>query len=91
MRLIAILVVLVMLVSVGYGQDLVKGIQKGGPVQLSGLSKDIFDGAFFASEGWTFDTTSYSLTPSMAAFLGGNDAKDGAPYGNKTPLRCGSA
>ena len=70
-------------------QDFIKGEQAGGPVNLSGLSPDIFDGAFFGSTGWVFDTTSYSLTSSQAAFLKDN-AADGKPIGqNLTPLRCG--
>ena len=90
MRSLIFILSIIALTGIAFGQDLVKGTAKGGPVELSGLSGDIFDGSFFASDGWTFDTTSYSLTPSMAAFLGGNDATDGAPYGNRTPLRCGS-
>ena len=75
--------------GIAVGQDLIKGEQKGGPVELSGLSPDLFDGAFWQSDGWTFDMTSYSMTPSQAAFLGGDDSKDGAPFGNRTVLRCG--
>lgn len=68
--------------------DLISGTQKGGPVNLSGLSPDIFDGAFFQVEGWTFDVSGSSMTPSQAAFLRDDD-KAGAPYGNRSPLRCG--
>lgn len=84
-----IILTIALLAGMAGAQDLIKGTEKGGPVELSGLSPDIFDGAFFSSDGWTFDTMSYSMTPSQAAFLK-YDANDGKPYGNKTPLRCGS-
>lgn len=89
MKYIFALIVIAAFTGIAYGQDFVKGDLPGGPVNLSGLSPDIFDGAFFGSDGWTFDTTSYSLTSSQAAFLKDN-AADGKPIGqNLTPLRCG--
>ena len=70
-------------------QDFVKGTQKGGPVELSGLSSDLFDGLFFQSDGWMLDMTSYGLTPSQAAFLA--DTGEGQPgkIAKKEPLRIG--
>jgi hypothetical protein len=78
-KTLSILVIALAAIGIVSAQDLIKGTQNGGPAQLSGLSPDIFDGNFFQSDGWTFDTTSYSLTPSMTAFLK-DDAKDGAPF-----------
>ena len=89
MKILLAVLTLALVGGIAGAQDFVKGDQKGGPVELSGLSPDVFDGAFFQSDGWTFNMTSYSMTPSQAAFLKGDDAKDGAPYGNRTPLRCG--
>jgi len=88
MRLSILILTIMLTMGIAFGQDLIKGTAKGGPVELSGLSGDIFNGAFFASDGWTFDTTSYSLTPSQAAFLA-DSPNDEASYGNKTPMRCG--
>jgi len=78
--ILVVLLIAFAAIGIASSQDLIKGVQKGGPVELSGLSGDIFDGAFFASDGWTFDTTSYSLTPSMAAFLA-DDADEGQGLG----------
>lgn len=66
-----------------------KGVQKGGPVELSGMSGDIFGGSFFQSDGWMLDMTSYGLTPSQAAFMA--DAGEGAPgkVAKRAPLRLG--
>ena len=89
MRMILALVAFALVVGIIGAQDFIKGTQAGGPVELSGLSPDVFDGMFFQSDGWTFDMTSYSMTPSQAAFLKGDDSKDGAPFGNRTVLRCG--
>lgn len=75
-----ILITAMALTGLVAAQDLVKGVQKGGPVELSGLSGDIFDEAFFQSNGWTFDATSYGMTPSQAAFLKG-DANEGKGLG----------
>ena len=84
-RIFAYLVIIALaLMGIAYGQDFVKGTEKGGPVQLSGLSPDVFDGSFFASEGWWMDGASYGMTPSMAAFLADNP-EDGRPNGNVTP------
>ena len=61
------------------GQDKeAKALFRGESIQLSGIGGDIFDTAFFQSDGWVFDTTGYSLTPSMAAFLKDSPA-DGKP------------
>ena len=70
-------------------QDFIKGTQKGGPVDLSGLSSDIFAGSFFQSDGWMLDMTSYGLTPSQAAFLA--DTGEGLPgkIAKREPLRIG--
>ena len=57
-----------------------EGLFVGEPVQLSGVGADIFDTAFFQMDGWAFDTSSYSLTPSQSAFLKDN-VKDGKPMG----------
>ena len=89
MRILLAVLIMGLLAGIAGAQDFIKGTQAGGPVELSGLSPDVFDGAFFQSDGWTFDMTSYSMTPSQAAFLGGDDKKDGAPFGNRTVLRCG--
>ena len=89
MRMILALVAFALVVGIAGAQDLISGSQKGGPVNLSGLSPDVFDGAFFQVKGWVFDVSGSSLTPSQAAFLKGDDGKDGAPFGNRTPLRCG--
>ncbi len=56
----------------------VEGLFVGEPVQLSGVGADIFDTAFFQMDGWAFDTSSYSITPSQSAFLKDN-VKDGKP------------
>ena len=48
------------------------------PVPLSGIGSDVFESAFFMQKDWVFDTTSYSMTPSMGAFLKDNLA-DGKP------------
>ena len=88
MKILLAVLTLAFLASIAGAQDFVKGSQAGGPVELSGLSPDVFDGAFFQSDGWTFDMTSYSMTPSQAAFLK-DDKKDGTPFGNRTVLRCG--
>jgi len=91
MRILIFAVIALVAIGIASGQDFVKGTQKGGPVELSGLSGDIFEGAFFQSDGWYMDMTSYGLTSSQAAFLK-DDAKDGKPAGNvtgKQPLRCG--
>ena len=58
----------------------VEGLFVGEPVQLSGVGADVFDTAFFKSDGWAFDTSSYSITPSQSAFLKDN-VKDGKPMG----------
>ena len=58
----------------------VLGLWNGTPIQLSGVGADVFDTAFFKSDGWAFDTSSYSITPSQSAFLKG-DANDGKPMG----------
>lgn len=50
----------------------------GTPLQLSGVGAKVFDSAFFKSDGWAFDTTGYSMTPSMSAFLKDSPA-DGKP------------
>ena len=89
MKILTAVLIMAFLAGIATAQDFVKGTQAGGPVELSGLSPDVFDGAFFQSDGWTFDMTSYSMTPSQAAFLKGDDSKDGAAYGNRTVLRCG--
>ena len=61
------------------GQDKeAKALFRGESIQLSGIGGDIFDTAFFQSDGWVFDATGYSLTPSMAAFLKDSPA-DGKP------------
>lgn len=57
-----------------------EGLFVGEPVQLSGVGADIFDTAFFQMDGWAFDTSSYSITPSQSAFLKDN-VKDGKPMG----------
>ena len=88
MKILLAVLTLAFLASIAGAQDFTKGSQAGGPVELSGLSPDVFDGAFFQSDGWTFDMTSYSMTPSQAAFLK-DDKKDGTPFGNRTVLRCG--
>ena len=56
----------------------VEGLFVGEPVQLSGVGADIFDTAFFQMDGWAFDTSSYSITPSQSAFLKDN-VNDGKP------------
>ena len=89
MKILLAIMALAFMASIAAGQDFIKGSQAGGPVNLSGLSPDIFDGAFFQSDGWTFDPTMYSINPSQAAILNSDDAKDGAPFGNRTVLRCG--
>ena len=78
--------VIISIASMGMAisQDFVKGTETGGPVQLSGLSPDIFDGSFFQSEGWWMDGASYGMTPSMAAFLVDNE-DDGRGLGNASP------
>lgn len=48
------------------------------PVPLSGIDSNIFESAFFMQKDWVFDTTSYSMTPSMGAFAKNNIA-DGKP------------
>lgn len=78
-KILFILIIALAAIGIASSQDLIKGVQKGGPIQLSGLSPDIFEGSFFASDGWTFDPTSYSLTPSMAAFAKDNK-DDGTPF-----------
>jgi hypothetical protein len=61
------------------GQDKeANALFRGESIQLSGIGGDIFDTAFFQSDGWVFDATGYSLTPSMAAFLKDSPA-DGKP------------
>lgn len=50
----------------------------GTPLQLSLIGADIFDTAFFKMDGWAFDTSSYSITPSQSAFLKDRPA-DGKP------------
>ena len=80
MKLLIIALIAFAAIDIASSQDLIKGTQKGGPVELSGLSGDIFDGAFFQSDGWTFDATSYGMTPSQAAFLKG-DANEGKGLG----------
>lgn len=50
----------------------------GKVIQLSGVGADIFDTAFFQMDGWAFDTSSYSMTPSQSAFLKDRPA-DGKP------------
>lgn len=89
LKILAIVLILAFASGVAFAQDLISGTQKGGPVNLSGLSPDVFDGAFFQVEGWFFDVSGSSMTPSQAAFLSGDDGKDGLPYGNRTVLRCG--
>jgi len=89
--LVAFLVVGLGIVS---AQDFVQGEAKGAeapgavmigdnlfngtPLQLSGVGAKVFDSAFFKSDGWAFDTTGYSMTPSMSAFLKDSPA-DGKP------------
>jgi hypothetical protein len=48
------------------------------PVPLSGIDSSVFESAFFMQKDWVFDTTSYSMTPSMGAFAKNNPA-DGKP------------
>ena len=48
------------------------------PVPLSGTDSSVFESAFFMQKDWVFDTTSYSMTPSMGAFLKDN-LGDGKP------------
>lgn len=58
------------MIGLEQGQDKeLDALWNGKYLQLSGVGADVFDGAFFQSDGWAFDTTGYSMTPSMAAFL----------------------
>lgn len=88
MKLLLTIMVIMAAFGIAYGQDFVK---VDGAIQLSGIDMSVFEGAMFMSDGWAFDTTSYSLTASQSAFLKDN-AADGKPIGNvtkKAPLRCG--
>lgn len=63
------------------GQDQgseLKALFDGEFIQLSGVGADIFDTAFFQMDGWAFDTSSYSITPSQSAFLK-DRPEDGKP------------
>ena len=88
MKLLISIMVIMAALCVAYGQDFVK---VDGAIQLSGMNMSTFDGPMFLTDGWAFDTTSYSMTASQSAFLKDN-AADGRPIGNvtkKAPLRCG--
>lgn len=85
MRSLIFILSIMALISVAFGQDFVK---VDGTIQLSGVNASVFDNGLFQG-GWVFDISSNSLTPSQTAFLKDN-VNDGRPYGNKTPLRCGS-
>lgn len=88
MKLLIAIMVIMGIFGIAYGQDFVK---VDGAIQLSGINVSVFEGQMFLADGWAFDTTSYSMTASQAAFLK-DDASDGKPVGNvtkKAPLRCG--
>jgi hypothetical protein len=53
--------------------------------ELSGLNFTAINGT-----KELLDASGVSHTSSITAFLSGDDAKDGAPYGNKKPLQLGS-
>ena len=80
MRLSIIVLTIIALTGIAFSQDFVK---VDGVARLSGTSPDVFEAGFF-QDGWTFDSTAYSLTASQASFLKDNGS-DGKPIGNVTP------
>jgi hypothetical protein len=84
MRLSILILTIIAFAAIASAQDFVK---VDGTVQLSGVSSDVFAEGIFA-DGWLFDIAGVGPTPSQAAFLKDN-ADDGRPYGNRSPLRCG--
>ncbi|MCK9571370.1 hypothetical protein M0R72_20645 [Candidatus Pacearchaeota archaeon] len=79
MRLSIIMLTIIALTGIAFSQDFVK---VDGVTRLSDTSPDVFEAGFF-QDGWTFDSTAYSLTASQTAFLKDN-ASDGKPLGNAT-------
>jgi hypothetical protein len=86
MRLSILILTIIALTGIAFSQDFVK---IDGVARLSGTNLSVFETGMF-QDGWAFDSSAYSLTASQAAFLK-DDKADGAPYGNRTPLRCGAA
>jgi len=65
------------LMSMAMAQDFVKGWEPGQPINLSGIGKEVFEGALFQGDGWFMDPSN-TMTPSMAAFAK-NNPSDGKP------------
>ena len=77
---IALAACLLVGLGVAFAEDFIQGWMPGEPVNLSGVGKEVFDSAMFASDGWWMDSGSSGLTPSMSAFRKDNP-DDGKPLG----------
>lgn len=79
MKLSILILTIIAFAAIASAQDFVK---VDGVTRLSGTNASVFEVGFF-QDGWTFDSTAYSLTASQAGFLKDN-AADGLPIGNVT-------
>jgi len=79
MRLSILILTIIALTGIAFSQDFVK---VGGVTRLSGTNASVFEVGYF-QDGWAFDPTAYSVTPSQASVLRDN-AADGKPLGNAT-------
>ncbi len=84
MRLSILILTIIALTGIAFAWPM-----ENGTVQLSKINISDFP-TFFPEDGWTNDLAAVGPTANMLKFAA--DVKgEGAPYGNKTPLRCGSA
>ena len=79
MRSLIFILTIIAFAAIANAQDFVK---VDGVARLSGTSPDVFEAGYF-QDGWAFDPTAYSVTPSQASVLRDN-ADDGRPIGNVT-------
>lgn len=77
------IMILVGLAGAQLGGDFIKVNGSYKVAELSGTDSDIFDTGYFLEDYWVFDTNTYSVNPSMAAFMKENPA-DGKPLANST-------